>query len=265
MSSFYAVAVGRKTGVFTNWNECKENIDDFKGAIFKKFATIEEATEFIDDYSNNLYVYTDGSCSNNGSSNARAGIGIFFSKDSCLNVSLELEGDKLTNNVAELKAMIGAIRIIENDKHLKRYKNKIIVTDSEYGIKCATTYGTKLAEKDWKQKKDKPIPNLELVKELYDLTQEFGIKYKHIMAHTENKDRHSIGNYYADLLANKAINLDEKPKDGFIKKQPKIYLKVKYEEKEDAKSKGAKWDPAKKQWYIFEDNSNKNYLINKYK
>jgi len=263
MNSFYAVAVGKKPGIYTNWNECKVNIEDFKGAIYKKFATIEEATEFIEDYSNTLYVYTDGACNNNGSSNARAGIGIYFSKESEFNQSIELMGDKLTNNVAELTAIINAIKIIQGNKEFRNFKNKIIVTDSEYAIKCATTYGSKLAEKDWKPKKDKIIPNLELVKELYELVEKYEIKFKHILAHTGNKDRHSIGNYYADLLANKSIENYEK--EAVIKTSPKIYLNVKYENKDDAKSKGARWDPNKKQWYIFDDNKNKKELLNKYK
>lgn len=266
MNSFYAVANGRKTGVFTNWNDCKINIDDFKGAIYKKFATIEEATEFIEDHLNSLYVYTDGACSNNGSKNARAGIGIFFSKESEFNQSIELKDDdvsKLTNNIAELKAIICAIKIIISNNEFIKYKNKIIVTDSEYSIKCATFYGKKLADKEWKSKKNKIIPNIELVKELYELTEKYNIKYKHIQSHTSNKDKHSIGNYYADLLANKAIENNEKSIS--IVSQHRVYLNVKYEDKEDAKSKGARWDPQKKQWYIFEDNKHKKDLLSKYR
>jgi ribonuclease HI len=255
MTSFYVVANGKKTGIYNTWNECKEQIEDFPGAIFKKFGTFEEANEFLDNHVNNLYVYTDGSCVNNGKANAKAGYGIYFSKDNPMNVSYELKGDNLTNNIAELSAVIHAINLIKDTK----FKNKIIVTDSEYVIKCATTYGFKLSERGWKQKKDKIIPNLELVKELYELSIENHIKYKHIMAHTENKDKHSIGNYWADFLANKAIGVEPEMKNA------KIYLNVAYSEKDDAKSKGARWDANKKQWYIYEDNKNKEELLKKYK
>lgn len=259
MSSFYAIAVGEKRGVFTSWNDCKPFIENYKGAIYKKFSTLEEATNFVEEYSNKLYVYTDGACINNGSSNARAGIGIYFSKDHPLNLSKELKGEKVTNNIAELTAVIEAINMIKDMK----IKDKIIVTDSEYVIKCATTYGKKLEEREWKQKKDKPVPNLELVRELYELSRTFNIKYKHIQAHTDNKDRHSIGNYYADLFANKSINNDSNPKD--VKAKPKIYLKVAYQQKDEAKTLGARWDANKKQWYIFDDNKNKEELLLKYK
>jgi ribonuclease HI len=257
MSSFYAVAKGHKTGVFTCWNECKTHIEGFENPIYKKFDNIEDATEFIDDLINNMYIYTDGACINNGSKDAKAGIGIFFSKDNPNNVSRELHGEKLTNNIAELTAIIEAINIIKSCK----VPNKIIVTDSEYAIKCATTYGSKLEKKEWIIKKEgKIIPNLDLVKELYLLSIKYDIKYQHILAHTGNKDKHSIGNYYADLLANQSINLHQKTKTS----NPRIYLKVKYADKDEAKTKGARWDADKKSWYIYEDNKNKSFLLSKF-
>lgn len=257
MNSFYAIAKGKKTGVFTSWNECKIYIEGFDNPVYKKFETIEEATEFIDDYMNNIYVYTDGACLNNGMKEAKAGIGIYFSKDNPNNVSKELNGEYLTNNIAELKAIIEAISIIKSiDK-----PNKIIITDSEYAIKCATTYGNKLEQKEWKIKKEgKTIPNLELIKELYYLTNKYNIKYQHILAHTGNKDKHSIGNYYADLLANKSINNNQKT----IITNNRIYLKVKYADKDEAKSKGARWDADKKSWFIYDDNKNKSFLLSKF-
>ena len=98
--------------------------------------------------------------------------------------------------------------LMTTEKLMKKmeYKNKVIVTDSEYVIKCATTYGEKLAKANW-EKKDKEIPNLSLVKKVYELTNKYDIKYKHVKAHTGNKDRHSISNYYADKLANDSIGI----------------------------------------------------------
>lgn len=44
---YYAVKKGRKTGVFTSWDECKKQIDKFSGAIYKSFLTEQEAMQFI--------------------------------------------------------------------------------------------------------------------------------------------------------------------------------------------------------------------------
>lgn len=45
---FYAVARGRKTGVFTSWDECQPHVNGFKGAIHQKFKTEEEAKKFLE-------------------------------------------------------------------------------------------------------------------------------------------------------------------------------------------------------------------------
>jgi ribonuclease HI len=258
MSSFYAVANGYKNGIFTNWLDCKTQIDNFDNPIFKKFDNYDEALLFIENF-NNLYIYTDGACINNGSNNAKAGIGIYFYKDNPLNVSKELiQSDfeyKLTNNVAELQAAIEAIEMIKDNP----IKNKIIVSDSTYMIKCATDYGKKLEDNNWKLSKNKIPPNLELIKKIYELTNLYNIKYIHVMAHTDKKDKHSIGNYYADMLANSSINKKERTINNTY-----IYLNVSYKEKDDAKNKGARWDPKKKQWYILPSNINKEELVKKY-
>ena len=43
---YYAVHKGHKTGIYTNWNECKENVTKFKNPVFKKFNSKEEAKYF---------------------------------------------------------------------------------------------------------------------------------------------------------------------------------------------------------------------------
>lgn len=40
---FYVVWKGKKTGVFTSWDACKKQIDNFKGAEYKAFTSKEEA------------------------------------------------------------------------------------------------------------------------------------------------------------------------------------------------------------------------------
>ena len=58
------------------------------------------------------------------------------------------------------------------------------------------------------------------------------------MAHTGKQDRHSIGNDGADRMANMAIGLNKCPYSGDKpneKKSSKIYLKVSYDQKDDAK------------------------------
>lgn len=48
MSKFYAVRNGRRLGIYTSWNECRKQIEGFKGAIYKSFSSYEEARGFIE-------------------------------------------------------------------------------------------------------------------------------------------------------------------------------------------------------------------------
>ncbi|KAH7127411.1 hypothetical protein EDB81DRAFT_141525 [Dactylonectria macrodidyma] len=44
---FYAVAVGRETGIFETWDKTSLLVTGFKGAIHKAFSTREAALEFL--------------------------------------------------------------------------------------------------------------------------------------------------------------------------------------------------------------------------
>ncbi|KAI8393489.1 ribonuclease H-like domain-containing protein [Radiomyces spectabilis] len=43
---YYAVNVGRSRGVFQTWNECKDQVQGYPGAKYKKFETFQEAKQF---------------------------------------------------------------------------------------------------------------------------------------------------------------------------------------------------------------------------
>lgn len=44
---YYAVKKGLVPGVYNSWDECKNQVHGFPGAVYKKFKTEEEAEEFI--------------------------------------------------------------------------------------------------------------------------------------------------------------------------------------------------------------------------
>jgi ribonuclease HI len=207
---FYAVANGRTNGVFSTWDECNRSVKGYKNAVYKKFDTKQEAEDFVAnnevvqempsdalvDFEPDYYVYTDGACSKNGTRIASAGIGIYFGNDDPRNVSEKLLG-KQTNNLAELTAIVKTHAIIRSD--LLYGKKVAIVTDSEYAIKCVSTYGEKCHKQNWKV----DIPNKELVKTAYEIYKDHStnVRFIHIRAHTQKMDIHSIGNDQADKLA----------------------------------------------------------------
>tara|TARA_B000000477_G_scaffold124573_1_gene132765 strand:- start:950 stop:1783 length:834 start_codon:yes stop_codon:yes gene_type:complete len=199
-----------------------------------------------------INVYTDGACSNNGQPNALSGYGVYFSENDARNESKKINGEKHTNNIAELTAFIRAIEIL--DYEIKNGIQVNIYTDSEYVIKCATSYGDKLSRNNWKTSTDKIPPNVKLVKKSYELYHGMhNIKLIHINAHTNKDDIHSIGNDNADKLANMAIGIEKCPYNCDNNDNAKIYIKISYEDKEDAKNLYAKWDNTKKSWYYTND------------
>ncbi|PVU92785.1 hypothetical protein BB559_003609 [Furculomyces boomerangus] len=47
MGAFYAIRVGRKTGIFLSWEECQQYVMGYSGAQFKKFITKGEAYKYL--------------------------------------------------------------------------------------------------------------------------------------------------------------------------------------------------------------------------
>jgi len=115
---FYGIAVGHNPGVYETWTAASEQIKDVKGPKYKKFATREEAEEFVRsggkaskkadaaktaraEKSNGtgvegpsakkakkspsngktVKVWTDGSSRGNGRVGAVAGVGVYFGED----------------------------------------------------------------------------------------------------------------------------------------------------------------------------------------
>lgn len=47
MGKFYAVKIGRETGIFLTWDECAKNVNKYPGAVYKSFKTRDEAENFL--------------------------------------------------------------------------------------------------------------------------------------------------------------------------------------------------------------------------
>lgn len=64
---YYAVKKGLKTGIFKTWEECKESVNGYSGAVYKSFKTETEAKIFLDEikpdmtFPDCVEIYVDGS------------------------------------------------------------------------------------------------------------------------------------------------------------------------------------------------------------
>lgn len=150
-----------------------------------------------------LVVFTDGACINNGKKNARAGLGVYFPNKELPSLSLSLDG-KQTNNRAELMAIKMALKKCNNKVRL------IVYTDSKYSINCITKWGPNWEQKKWKNWKGHDVSNKELIKEILDIYRKYNVELRHVRSHQPEpidpvKYKIWYGNRMADKLANQGI------------------------------------------------------------
>ena len=49
MVIYYAIAVGKKIGIFTSWDECSKYVSGFSGSVYKSFAVKSDAEKWLKD------------------------------------------------------------------------------------------------------------------------------------------------------------------------------------------------------------------------
>ena len=255
-ASFYAVAQGKECDKIVNsWDECKELIHGYKGAIYKKFTDLCSAEKFLEDNKNTqvnsktsvqikrnartpnentdtVIIYTDGSLVRR-QGEIYAGYGIYIPEKN-IEISEILNGTK-TNNRAELTAIITAVKMFEDNEDVMIH----IYTDSQYSIGIFGDTGLKYRDKNYMKKTTQEVPNADLVKIAVDLGDRYLLKFTHINSHTSFDDEHSKGNDRADTLAVRGAVSDYtnrcpklcnsvltfgKYKNNFLKNIPTSYL-----------------------------------------
>ena len=165
-------------------------------------------------------VFTDGSTLNNqgakkGCSYGGYGGYILFSNGTEQVFSEPLEGDKITNQVAELMGLKHGLEIV-----LPIVPKDLIYiyTDSMYIINIYTNWIKKWLINNWKKPDGNSVENCELIKEIYDLIIKSNGKifYKHVKAHQDAPiDKESseyriwYGNSKADELAVYSANISK--------------------------------------------------------
>ena len=138
-----------------------------------------------------VIVYCDGSCSPN------PGVGGFGFTDLKGNIGYGRE-EVSTNQRMELKAAIEAVKVMYVPSRTLK-----IITDSKYVMKGISEWVFGWERKGWTTSTGEPVANLELWKELRDLTRGNAIAFEWVKGHSGNE-----GNEEADRLANLAMRGD---------------------------------------------------------
>jgi ribonuclease HI len=175
--------------------------------------------KFLESTQNNnvITVFTDGACSFNGKSYAKAGIGIYFQnteethsenvKDILKELFPTLKVTKVTNNIAELLAIFKALYMILDNVPHNNFK-VIIKTDSNYCINIFTKWYKSWQKNNWKTANGKPVVNKEIIVAILELMKIIpDIVFTYVPAHTETPPKNEekyldwYGNYKADEMA----------------------------------------------------------------
>ena len=90
-----------------------------------------------------IIVYTDGSCLNNGKLNAKSGSGIWLEEGSQQNQAIRILGPNQSNQIGEIAAVIVALEKLPN------YIPLTIKTDSRYVIDGLTTHLKNWEDRGW--------------------------------------------------------------------------------------------------------------------
>jgi ribonuclease HI len=151
-----------------------------------------------------INVFTDGSLKRT-SNGTYCGYGIYFPNKELKNVAAPFTIGEITNNRAELHAILQTIIRI---KKVFTFDKINIYTDSEYAKKSLTEYIHDWKNNNWKNSKKQPVKNQDIIRKIDKYLERYNgkINIQWIRAHTNDDDYFSKGNEKADKLANKGAD-----------------------------------------------------------
>lgn len=198
---FYAIASGRKPGIYDNWPAAQAQVTGYPGAKFKGFPSREEAEVWMKNptyfqsaakntrkarsYSSDtspktgeVTIYTDGGARYNP---GPGGYGIVQVYNGARKE--RSGGYKMTtNNRMELKGCIVALRELEH-----RDKLVTLYSDSSYVVNgIVKGWAKNWRKKGWIKSDKKPTINPDLWAELLDLVEDLNITFKWVKGHAGN-------------------------------------------------------------------------------
>ena len=213
---FYTVVRGRTPGIYTRWfgpGGAEEQVRGFAGAIYRGFATMDEARDFMahprhpqrktavsekgtagertsEETKRPIHIYTDGGCIENP---GPGGYGaVIIEGDTRREIS---GGYRLTtNNRMELMACIKALA------SLRAGSQAVLFTDSRYVADAVEKgWAVKWRSRNWMRDKGHKAMNCDLWADLLRIVERNDVVFRWVRGHAGNPE-----NERCDVLAKKA-------------------------------------------------------------
>lgn len=222
---FYAIAVGRRPGIYENWPQAQAQVLGFQGAVYKGFPSRQQAEAWLENPPTKynrpqrqqpaakkphvappvpedaILVYSDGGARNNP---GPGGYGVLIVDGS---QRREISGgfSHTTNNRMELMGCIVALRYLADDN-----RPICLYTDSSYVVNgISKGWAKNWRRKGWIKSDGKPALNPDLWDELLQLTERRAITFNWVKGHAGHPE-----NERCDELAVAASYKQDLPEDS---------------------------------------------------
>jgi len=157
-----------------------------------------------DTDTNTIVCFTDGACTFNGSSKARASFAVVWPDHPDMDQAAVLCNGASTNNRAEFSALILAFKQAEQ-LDPSRAKTLVVYTDSMLMLNTVTFWMAGWKKRGWIKADKKAVANIDLVLSIDEWTMKRKVELRHVKAHTGKTDWASVYNDRVDKLAASVI------------------------------------------------------------
>ncbi len=218
-SKFYAVRKGKKPGIYSTWDECKNQVNGFPGAKYKSFKTKLEANAYMGlsqpakniapkiTKSGSITLYSDGGSRNHGNKlgqhvkdDDKAAWAYLIIKDGKKHYASDGEFGA-TNNKMEVLGLVNALQYIIDQGWQNESINAIL--DSKYVLDSITKgWLNSWRRRGWKKSDGTIIKNKNEFMQLSALLGQFKhLNFKWTKGHADNS-----GNNFVDKLLNEKMD-----------------------------------------------------------
>jgi ribonuclease HI len=200
---YYAVIRGSRPGIYTAWygpGGAEEQVRGYAGAIYKGFATVEEARRWLESPEvkirkasgrtqttaepaapssspGQITIYTDGGCAGNPGPGGYGAVII----DGASRSELAQGFRRTTNNRMELMACIAALDALEAPA------DAILHSDSRYVVNgIGKGWARKWRANGWMRTKSEGAENIDLWAKLLDLCDRHRVRFVWVHGHAGN-------------------------------------------------------------------------------